>query len=198
MAISKREKKLLVITITALSLWVAYNFGAQDLLDKFTDVMTNLEVEQTTYESNISKVKEGEELLIAYRQIEAPFLALAKKKKPEAAFDAEVSDLCKAVGFEAPNIRPAKREVIEGVYDYEFLTLVVEKLTGKYDAISKLLKGFYQRSLIIRNLDLRNKMDSDEVILTIDLARIVRSKEAEREDRKELRRTRQNTRRLTF
>lgn len=183
MAINKREKRLLIITGVFVAGWLVYSLGAQDAVDRFTAINSSLNSSRTEYETKCQTILESERMIDEYAKIGDIFIRKqGEYDRPESIFSKEVADICKLMGFFTPSIDPARREPIEGVNDYEFLTMNVT-LKGQHEPISKVMKALQQRNFIIRNLTIRNKTYSDELSVTIEAAGLVQTREAERKER---------------
>ncbi|GAB4316842.1 MAG: hypothetical protein Kow0059_09590 [Candidatus Sumerlaeia bacterium] len=192
MAINKREKRLLIVTIGLLGGWLVYSLGAQDLIDQFTAVNSSLKTARKEYEEKCQAIIASQDLIEEYRVIGDIFIRRrGQYDRPESIFSEDIANICRQMGFFTPNIEPARREPIEGVNDYEFLTMNVT-LKGQHEPIAKVMKAFTQRNFIIRNLTVRNKTYSDELNVIIEVAGLVQTKEAERRERTSASRTRRS------
>lgn len=185
MVINKREKRLLIATGIVVGLWLVYSLGAKDVVDEFAAVKSSLNSSRGEYERKCETILASQDMIDEYTKIGDIFIRKrGAYDRPEAIFGDDVDKICRQMGFFTPNIEPARREPIEGVNDYEFLTMNVT-LKGQHEPISKVMKAFQQRNFIIRNLTVRNQTYSDQINVTIEVAGLVQTKEAERRDRRQ-------------
>lgn len=196
MSVNKREKTLLIVTLTLVSIWLVYSLWAQDIIDQYTSVSSSLDKAQQDYAEAADTIVNSLDLIKEYQEMVQFFPEKIGNQRPEAVFSEEIARLCREMGFYTPNLSPAKREPIENVVDFEFVTLIV-KLSGDWSVIAKTLKAFQQRSFIVKTIRVQNKRNSLEVDTEIEVARLVKSKIAERRERKS-RIPSRSRRRLTF
>jgi len=170
---SKREKTLLSLTIVIALVGILLQTGAIDYIQNLTTSSGQLDNELATYRKNQEQLSRREFIEKQYKEIEDQFPALEKGQKPEHVFSEDIDRLCKTLGFNYPVIEPPDREDIENVDEYQFITLQV-RTSGNLDSIAKLLKGFAEKKLIIKEITLRSTLDSDVIHAVIKLARIAK------------------------
>lgn len=175
--ISTREKLLIGVTISVLVLILLYQFGAARIVESWNDVTVNLKKEKSRYEANVKRIKDRDSIYTRYNRVAHVTMKLENTDRPvRAVFSEYVASQYKKLGFGSPQIEPAKREEIEGVGDYEFLSLET-KLTGKLDKIATLLNEFESQSLLVTELSMDLNERTGDISARIKVALIVKKEE---------------------
>jgi hypothetical protein len=175
---SKREKLLMIVTVVAAMGAILYQFGFSKIYEAFSSTAGELAEMEQTYEEYVKNLDTKEKIEAAYREIEDQFPKPEKDKSPDKQFSEDIAALCSKLGFNYPKIDPPKDEEIEGVDDYKFITITIVT-RDKLESIAKMLKSFAAKSLLIKDLSLSTSLDSDQVIVTVTVARIAKVPESE-------------------
>lgn len=175
MNLNKREKVLGGAIVFILLGWLIYQYGVMTFYQEIKSRHNSLEYARKTYNGYISKLKRADDIKNDYEAIvgvkENPGDDGASD--PEKEFSEFVSDLCKRLGFAYPRIDPPGKEEIDNVDDHIFITLTVHT-NGTLESVAKLLKGFDREAILIRALNIRSRLDSDEMSISITVARMVK------------------------
>jgi len=183
----------MILTVAALIGGMIYSFGLGDFFDQFTSQTDQLDVAEKEYVEAIETLQEAPEIEKRYHEIESQVPTSAGGKRIDMAFTEEVVSLCRTLGITVPRLEPAQYEEIEGVEDYEFITVEL-RTEGNLDTMVKLLKAFQERGLLFREVDLRNTQDSDLINARVILARmapvpedVIKARQRERRSRRPVR-----------
>jgi hypothetical protein len=155
--------------------WLIGRYAVYEIYKVLAVRTDNLNTARKTYEDCAEKMKKKEEIISAYREVVGgeKISGSAKKDTDQTKeFSEFVFDLSRRLGFLYPRIDPSKTEPIVGVNDYSFITLAVDT-SGDLSSVSKLLKGFDREAVLIRDLDLRSRLDNPNLDITINVARLV-------------------------
>ncbi len=177
MKISSRERILLVIVGVFVCAAIVYKFGITRVYEGFRSSAEQLRTVEKTYQRYVRQMEQRERIERAYSDIEDQFPKREPGRNQAHQFSEEVDTLCSQLGFANPTIEPTKERPIEDVEDYRFILLTV-KTEGDFRSITKLLKGFDSKSLLIRELTLNSYLDRDRVRVAVTVARIVKADEA--------------------
>ena len=156
---------------------IVYKFGIIRVYEGFRFSAEQLRTVEKTYQLYVRQMEQRERIERAYREIEDQLPKREPGRNPAHQFSEEVDTLCSQLGFANPTIEPAKEKPIEDVEDYRFILLTV-KTEGDFRSITRLLKGFDNKSLLIRELALNSYLDRDRVRVAVTVARIVKADEA--------------------
>jgi hypothetical protein len=178
MKISKREQLLMVATLSVAAVALIYQFGFSRIYEAFSSTAGQLATAEKTYNEYVSVWKTRDQIEAAYSEIEGQFPKAEKDKSPDKQFSEDIARLCADLGFSYPKIQPPKDEQIEEVDDYKFITITI-MTNEKIDRVAKLLNGFAQKSLLIKELNLVSVPDSDLITVTVTVARIAKVPESE-------------------
>ncbi len=177
MKISGRERILMVVVGVFMCAAIVYKFGITRVYEGFRFSTEQLQTVEKTYQRYVRQMEQRERIERAYTEIEDQFPKHEPGRNPAHQFSEEVDTLCSQLGFANPTIEPAKEKPIENVEDYRFILLTV-KTEGDFRSITKLLKGFDSKSLLIRELALISYLDRDRIRVAVTVARIVKADEA--------------------
>ncbi|MCX7000093.1 MAG: hypothetical protein NT106_07345 [Candidatus Sumerlaeota bacterium] len=175
MNLSRREKMLGGAILFILLGWLIGRYAVYEIYKVLAVRTDNLNTARKTYEDCAEKMKKKEEIISAYREVVGgeKISGSAKKDTDQTKeFSEFVFDLSRRIGFIYPIIDPSKTEPIMGVNDYSFITLAVNT-NGDLSNVSKLLKGFDREAVLIRDLDVRSRLDNPNLDVTINVARLV-------------------------
>lgn len=167
---------LFYFTIIALAIWGLSYTPIIETFKSITSSGADLEREIDIFKKNQEKLSKGESIQKLYKEIEDQFPAAQKGQKPDHAFSEDIDRLCKSLGFLYPTIDPPTRENIEDVEEYQFITLNV-RTSGDLAAVSKLLKGFADKKLIIKEINLKSAIDNNTVHTMVKVARIAKAEQ---------------------
>lgn len=179
MALSSRERKILIITGAVVVGTLLYLQAIEPLVQAYQTRQEALDKEQATYEKNVGLLSQARSIEEGYRRIEAQFPKEEPGKDPEHSFSEDVDAAAEAIlPGERRVIEPVQHEEIKGVTEYEFLTLAMN-ITGELPKIAQLLKGFDQKGFLIKSILLTHSkgVDSPELQCQVTLARIVKVEE---------------------
>ena len=180
MALSNREQKILQLTIVVVGgvlLW----WGVAPIWDNYVQLKEDLEAEKATFNKNKKILQRTEEIEEEFRRVEAQFPDVEEGRSPDFAFSEDVAAAVESIlpGERRPAIQPPKSEPIKNVDDYEFLNLVMD-VSGQYEKLAQLLKGFDQKGFLVKSITLdHSNPDKPELSLNITLARIVKLEDEE-------------------
>jgi len=173
--LSRREKFLGGTIIFILLGWFIGRYAVYEIYRVLAVRADNLNTARKTYEDYAEKMKKKDEIINAYREVVGgeKISGSAKKETDQTKeFSEFVFDLSRRIGFTYPRIDPSKTEPIVGVNDYSFITLAIDT-SGDLSSVSKLLKGFDHEAVLIRDLDIRSRLDNPILDVTINVARLV-------------------------
>ena len=185
MRLSKREKLLGGAILLLLIGLLVTRHGVFPIYGEISTRIGELQQARDTYEKYVKKMQQSDRIVARYYDIVGKERSSEAEagKDPQKEFSEFVSDLCRKLGFAYPRIDPSKIEEIEGVDDYSFITMPVHT-KGDLKSVSKLLKGFDREAILVRELDLRSRLDHPEIDLTITVARLVEMKAPEEKESK--------------
>jgi hypothetical protein len=178
MALSNREQKILYITVALVGAVVLW-WGVAPIWDSYTELRADLEAEKRTFDNNKAVLQRTEQIEEEFRRVEAQFPDVEEGRSPDFAFSEDVAAAVESIlpGERRPVIQPVQSEAIKNVTDYEFLNLTMT-VTGEYEKLAQLLKGFDQKGFLIKSITLdHSNPDKPELSLDITLARIVKLEE---------------------
>jgi hypothetical protein len=181
MVLSKRELRILWITIAVGGGTLLWAYGIVPLYDRYKTVSEELTKEEQTFVKNKDKLNRATKIQADYQRIEAQFPKDVPGKRPDHAFSEDVDAAAEAIlPGEKRTIEPVQTEEIKDVTGYEFLTLAMG-ITGELDKIAQLLKGFDQKGFLIKSISLYHTkgVTNPELKLDITLARIVKVEQEE-------------------
>lgn len=176
MALSKRETKIVYVTLAVVLAAVLWTLGIGPLYDRYAEQQTLLDSEKQTYDKNKKLLSDGPRIQQEYKRVEAQFPKDNPEKRPDDSFPEEVMAAAQAI---LPGRQPApgsaEREEIKGVPNYEFLTFPI-KTSGELQNIATLLKGFDQKGFLVKSLVVQHSkgIDNPELNLDLTLARLVK------------------------
>lgn len=182
MALNKREQRILYLTVFIVVGIVLWMQGIDPILSNWSANQEVLETERKNYEANVQTLNTAREIEEGFKKIEATFPADDDPEKdPEQTFSEEiVADAQNILPGKVPAPGSPQREEIKGVEGYEFLTFSVG-VTGEFENIAQLLKGFDQKGYLIKEMTLQHSkgIDDPELRLELTMARIVKVEEEE-------------------
>jgi hypothetical protein len=181
MALSKREMKILWLTVAVAGTYVLYTWGIAPLYDSYITTRDELEMEEAKYQSNVDKLARADSIEEDYRRIEATFPKEDPEKDPRHSFSEDVDAAAAAILPDArKEIKPVNEDDIKGVDGYELLTLEMT-IVGELPKLATLLKGFDQKGFLIKSIRITHfkGVDNKDLKLDITLARIVKVEEEE-------------------
>ncbi len=176
MKLNKREKLLFIFTVVAVFLGVLSQTSFIDFVKSLAISSEELTGEIIKFKNDQEKLIKGEEIKKQYKEIEDQFPQLEKGQKAEHVFSEEINKLCKTLGFQYPTIDPPERTNIEDVEEYQFITLNI-RTNGDLASVAKLIKGFSDKKLIIKEINLKSPIDNNNVNVMIKVARIAKAEE---------------------
>lgn len=178
MKISGREKFLLLVASVFVFAGLVYKFGIRYAYEGVRSSVEQLGTVENTYQRYVHQMERRDRVERDYGEIEDQFPKRDPGTNPAHQFSEEVDALCSQLGFANPTIEPAKEKPIEDVEDYRFILLTV-RTEGNFSSITRLLKGFDSKSLLIRELTLTSYQDEDRINVAVTVARIVKAEEVE-------------------
>jgi hypothetical protein len=179
MALNKRERKILGVTILVVLGTALWTQGISPLYDRYLQLQGNLDTEQALFNKNSMILQDANKIEQGYKRIEAQFPKEEPGKSAEHAFSEDVDAAAESIlPGERRNIEPVQHEEIKDVTEYEFLTLAMS-ITGELPNIAQMLKGFDQQGFLIKTIVLTHSkgVDTPDLQLNITLARIVKIEE---------------------
>lgn len=181
MALSKREKILASLVVGVFAMWLVVQYGVLRIYGALSMRAETLTTTRKTFTEYDKKMKKGVGIRQRYEEIAGRYASVDTEKKsdPRKDFSEFVANLCRRLGFNYPNIEPPKIEPIEEVDDYSFITLAVHT-RGDREKVAKLLKGFDAEAVLIRQLDIRARLDNPVLDVTLTVARMVKMKPAKK------------------
>lgn len=177
---SSREFTMLISTASVVMIALVYHFVLADKLDEITQGFSgDLEIERSRFKRYSKIIEDGQEIHEEYERI-----VFQGKEK---VGDQEVGDtfhnqlfelLTTQLNVEAPNLSSYEYEEIEDVEDFVFVELSVD-VYGTFREMLRLLQNMQGKGLLIKNfsLDRAGRGGRDEIKMTIDVARLVKTPE---------------------
>lgn len=184
-----REKMLLGGTVAVLAIFVVIRFGVLDLsgfsLEGLAATEEDLVLAREDYRETRDHLNREDAIVAEYqRKVRERLQEEESRKDPRAALTEDVVDMCKEIGVELNRIEPAEVEEIEGVDDYEFITINVQ-YNKAWPQVVELLKAFDANWFLIKELKIISPIDRRNMNVDIRLARVVRISEEEKARRAE-------------
>lgn len=179
----KRERFLMIATIVVGIFALLYQFVFSGIYEQIATTSEELEYQKNLFNQYIAQYKRKNIIENAYKEIEVKFPQPQADKKPEQQFTEDIDLMCTKLGFTRRNIEPPKNALIENVDDYKFITVTL-RVEGTLKDIAKLLKEFHRNALLIKELNLTSRLDSDEISAVITAARIAKLTPEELEELK--------------
>ena len=185
MALNKRERSILWLTIGVFCAFVLWQWGIGPLYADYVETSGILDTERKTFEDNKKTLSRGKETEKQYKAIEAQFPKQEEGKRADHAFIEDVIGQVEAVlGARPKDIQPVVRDKMKDVPGYDFLTFSM-RVTGELTKLSQLLKSFDQKGFLIQTLTLlQPDIDNPQIQLDITLARIVKQEEEKKTNRR--------------
>lgn len=176
---SNREKSILGLTVViglGALLWIGY---LEQFIADYQEVSRELRAKQKTYERQRKILAKGARVEEAYAQIEANLPPPIEDKRPEMQFAEEIAGLFAQLKLEAPSISPHREEEVPGAEDFVYIVLPITNIRADLEEMSRLLKGLYERNLLVQKLRLEASGGRKEspLRLTIEVARLVQTKD---------------------
>ena len=191
MALNKRERVMMILTIIALVGALLYSFGVGDFIDSLSKQKEDLEAAEKQFVENMETLEKGTQIKRRYQALEDKMPSSQDGKRTDMIFTEEIHSLCRGLGIRMPQLDPAEYEEIEGIEEHEFITVRL-RTEGDLDTIVKLLKAFEGRGLMFREVNLTGSRDQDLVRARVVLARTAKVPEdilkARQQDKRRTRR----------
>lgn len=178
MKLSKREKTLFIATVVAVLLGVLSQTPLLQTAQALKTSQSDVDSAIKTFKNDQERLAAGADIIKQYKEIEDQFPQLKQGQKAEYQFSEDVDRLCKSLDFKYPTIDPPERQDIPDVEEYQFITVNV-RTSGKFSSVSKLLKGFAEKKLIIKEVNLKHTIDNDNVHIIVRVARIAKAEKAD-------------------
>lgn len=176
MALSKRETKILYLTVAIALVAVLWYQGIAPIYDDYLSQQQQLEAEIAKFKDNSRTMADADKIKSEYERIKAQFPKDVAGKKPEESFSEEVMNAAQTIlPGRTPQADLVDRVKIAEVDDYEFLTFSIKSI-GELQNIAQLLKGFDQKGFLIQKIVLQHQrgVDDPNLSLELTLARIVK------------------------
>jgi hypothetical protein len=181
MALSKREQRILYLTVAIVVGTLLYLQGIDPILTNWSTNQDVLEGEKKKYEDNVQTLNTAKQIEEGFKKIEATFPEDDPDREPEQAFSEEIiADAQSILPGKVPAPGNPTREEIKGVEGYEFLTFAIN-VEGELENVAQLLKGFDQKGYLIKEMKLSHAKNPDDpnLRLALTMARIVKVEEEE-------------------
>ena len=178
MALNDREQKILYLTIAIVAGAVLW-WGASPIWESYTQLTADLEAARSKFRSNQSVLRRADQIREEFVRVEEQFPDVEEGRAPDFAFSEDVADAVASIlpGEKRPEISRVTSVPIDNVDDYEFLNLTMT-VTGEYEKLAQLLKGFDQKGFLVKSITLdHSNPDKPDLSLDITLARIVKIEE---------------------
>jgi hypothetical protein len=185
MALNKRERGILWLTIGVFCAFILWQWGIGPLYADYAETSELLETQRKTFEDNRKTLGRAKDTERQYKAIEAQFPKQEEGKRADHGFIEDVISQVEGVlGARPKDIQPVAREKMKDVPGYDFLTFSM-RVTGELDKLSQLLKSFDQKGFLIQTLVLLHPdLDNPQITLDITLARIVKQEEEKKGTRR--------------
>lgn len=168
-----RERVLFVLTIIALAIFAAWQFGLGDAVDNIGGGNASIAQQEREFKENLEALEGIYEIEKKYRRLGQSPLDAQSNKRPIDVFQEYVYQLARERGFPYPKNLRSDVEEIEEVEDYDLLTVYIQT-EGTFANTVALLKDFEKAGLLLREVDLRGTRDRDEVVARVVVARIAK------------------------
>jgi hypothetical protein len=181
MALSKRELRILYLTVAIIFAVVLWTQGIDPIYSNYVQNRDVLDKEEATYRKNVDTLNTAREIEEGFKKIEATFPEDDPDRDPEQVFSEEiVHDAQNIVPGKVPVPGNPQREEIKGVEGYEFLTFPIS-VSGELENMAQLLKGFQLKGYLIKEMSLQQAkgIDNPELKLDLTMARIVKNDQDE-------------------
>jgi len=172
----------MAITIaTAIGAMIYYGFLV-DFVQRYRNVSIDLAAAEADYRTLDLLLATGPRIDARYDAIAASLPKPEPGKRPEMVFTEQIAALCAELGIHPPpTIQPHKAAEVPDARGFAYLVLPVEKIEGDLDKITAVLRGFYERNYIIRELAIgaSTRTRDTRLSMSVHLAQIVRSEDLE-------------------
>ncbi len=174
MAVSKRDRNILVYIGSLLIVYALWVVGIEPVYNSYVELNDNLAKAQATYKENQTILLEAKTIEAGYKMVEAQFPRDDPERDASEVFSEEVVALVRDVvgrqpkGYQSPTVNE-----IKGATGYQFLILPVI-VDGPIDSIAKLFKAFNQKGYLIQSATITAALDKEDIGATIELRRIVK------------------------
>lgn len=173
-----RERILAIATVVVIGGYLLMSLlaGGEDSESSFSVTSEDVENARLRYEELVATVAEAPEVM-------AEFVSLVGRgdpivdngpRRPDLDFQNEVAEWCKQIGMPTPDFQ-LDREDIKDVADYEMIAVTTFIRDADMARVSRLLKLFELRGVIVQEVEVSNRLDSPSLDATIRAARIVPS-----------------------
>ena len=185
MTLKPRERAILWTTVVVMVLSALWVVGIQPIYASYSETQELLEKEEKKY-------LENQEILRGARKIEQEFERIkaaiprdaTDERSAQDAFSEDVNQLATTILGSRPGLGIVDVKPMKEVQGFSFLTFPISA-TGTLDSIARLLKAFDQRGYLIRRVSIRQRdIDSPNLNLELELARIVQIEEEKSEGRR--------------
>lgn len=166
-----REKVLFAITVAAMLLFAAWQFGLGSAFDAMGAGNSEIARLEKRFNDNLASLKDIYVVEREYRRVgQSPTSGDDQNLAPATAFNQEVFSIAENFKVQQLNIR-TRAEEIRGVEDYELISSSLTFNTNHENTV-KLLKAYEDAGVIFREVSLRSILDQDRIDCSIVVARI--------------------------
>ena len=182
--LSTREKAIMSVMAAMLVALGAYYGLLTGFVEEYQGVSRNLETARSEYEMQQKLLRTEARVNREYDEIARSLPKAMEGKTPEAAFTEDVAAMCRELGITLPNINPHKVAPAD-VEGYSYLILPISGINGDLGQITRILKRFSERNLLITDLNIRSaSLRKTAMPVSVSVAQIVRTEDLSPESRR--------------
>jgi len=170
-AMTKRERVFLVLTIVLGVFALLYHFGLQTGLGSFSQEREKLRLEKKHYEDYIRTLKREPLVNRRYQALESRYPPQRVKE-----FTADIERALKSFRMTNIVIDPPVEDFIEGTQEYGLVTLHV-RCEGNTNNVSRMLGYFDRQAILVNELKLTSHLDSPRITVDTSISQIVKLSE---------------------
>lgn len=177
-----REKKILVLTIVLLVVFVAYRMmGGQEGFSLASLGGGGRVVEaRVAFLEAFEILRKGPAIDGAFARVDTKLPKAIPGRTPELTFSDEVTRILVGRNWQTPKVKPPKTSEIKDVEDYYYIDLEIS-VTGPLEKLVDLMVFFQEQNILVKNFKLEKpRVDSDQVNLDVTVSRLARADPEER------------------
>lgn len=179
-ALTRREKTLAVITAIVVVGAGAYFGFLEDFVTRYRTVRQELQSAGEELNRQRETLREGPRVDAEFAEIEGSLSKPRPGKSLDMAFSEDMENLFRTLGLPTPQLGKDSVEEVPKTAGFSYLTLPILDIRTDLPDLSKLLKSFVERNLLIRKLriaSLGSGVATRRLQATIEVAQVIRTEE---------------------
>lgn len=185
MTLKPRELAILWTTVAVMVLAVLWVVGIEPIYTNYVETQDLLKQEEKKFQDNRDILRGARKIEQEFERIKAAIPRDATdERSAQDAFSEDVNQLATTILGSRPGLGIVAVQPMKEVPGFSFLTFPI-RATGTLESIARLLKAFDQRGYLIRRVTINQRdIDSPDLNLDLELARIVQIEEEKSEARR--------------